>query len=68
MAPAARVWRKRGEGLELTAKGSKDLRGGNICHFVVGISFGAGAVLVEEHTKKNGQYFTKFIETALHRA
>ena len=43
LAPAARV-RPRGEGLELTAKGGKDLRGGNICHFAVGISFGARAV------------------------
>ena len=35
LAPAARVWRTRGEDLELTANGSKDLRGGNICHVVV---------------------------------
>ena len=52
MAPAARVWRARGEGLELTAKGSEDLRGGNICHFVVGICFKERAVLVEEETGK----------------
>ena len=45
MAPAARVWRTPGEGLELTAKGSKDVGGGNMCHFIVGISFGAGAVV-----------------------
>ena len=45
LAPAARVWRTPAEGLELTAKGSKDVGGGNICHFIVGISFGAGAVV-----------------------
>ena len=65
LAPAARVWRTRGEGLELTAKGRKDLRGGNICQFVIGTSFGAGAVLVEEYTKMNGQSFFEFIETTL---
>ena len=59
LAPAARVWRTRGESLELKAKGSKDLREGNICHLVVGISFGAGALLAEEYTKINGQYFSK---------
>ena len=53
MAPAGRVWRTRVEGLELTAKGSKDLLGGNVCHFVVGICFGAGAAVVEEYTKMN---------------
>ena len=51
LAPAARVWRTPGEGLELTAKGSKDVGGGNICHFIVGISFGAGAVVIEEYMK-----------------
>ena len=68
MEPAARVWRTRGEGLELIAKGIKDLRGGNICHFAVEISFGAGTVLVEEYTKMNGQYFSEFNETTLNRA
>ena len=68
MAPVARVWRTCGKGLELAAKGSTDLQGGNICRFVVGMSFGAGAVVVEEHTKMNGQYFSEFIETTLHRA
>ena len=47
LAPAARVWRMPGEGLEPTAKGRKDLRGGYICDYVVGISFGGRAVLVE---------------------
>ena len=68
MAPAGRVWRTRGKGLELTTKGSKDLPGGNVCHFVVGICFGTGAVVVEEYTKMNGRYFSEFIESILHRA
>ena len=67
LAPAARMLRRPDEGLEITAKGSKDLRGGNICHYVVGISFGGGAVLVEEYNKMNGKYFSDFIEGNLHR-
>lgn len=67
LAPAGKVWRTPGEGLEITAKGSKELGGGNICHFVVGIRFGAGAILVEEYSKMNGKYFSKFIETTLQR-
>ena len=67
MAPAARVWRTPGEGLELTANGRKDLRGGNICHYVVGISFGGGTVLVEEYTTMNGKYVSDFIEKSLHK-
>ena len=62
------MWRTCGESLELTAKGSKDLQRGNICHFVVGMSFGAGVVLIEEYTKINGQFFSEFIETTLPRA
>ena len=67
MAPAARVWRTCGKGLELTAKGSKDLPGWNVCHFVVGICFGAGVVVVEEYRKMNGRYSSEFIESTLHR-
>ena len=67
LAPAAIVWMTPREGLEQTAKGNKDLRGGNICHYHVGICFGDGAVLVEEYTIINGKYFSKFIETTLHR-
>ena len=67
LAAAARVWRMPGEGLELTANGRKDLRGGNICHYVVGISFGGGAVLVEEYTTMNGKYFLEVSERSLHK-
>ena len=67
LAPSSRVWRTPGEGLEVTAKGSKDLRGGHICHYVVGICFGGGAVLVEEYETMNGKYFSEFIETSLRR-
>ena len=67
LAPAAREWRTPGEGLEITAKGSKDVGGRKICNFIVGISFGAGAVVIEEYTKMTGEYFSDFIENTLHR-
>ena len=67
LAPVGIVWRTPGEGLELTVKGSKDVGGGNICHFIVGISFGPGSVVIEEYTKINGEYFSDFIENTLHR-
>ena len=67
LAPAARVWRTAGEGLELKAKGRKDLRSGNICRYVVGISFGGGAGLVEEYTTMNGKYFLEVIEKSVHK-
>ena len=67
LAPAAREWRTPGEGLEITAKGSKDVGGRKICHFIVGISFGAGAVVIEEYMKMTEEYFSDFIENTLHR-
>ena len=60
LAPAARVWRTHGEGLELTAKGSTDQLRGNICHFVEGICFGAGAVLVWNVTRWIGNTFLNY--------
>ena len=48
--------------------GSKDLRGGNICHLFVGIFFSIEAVIVEEYTKMNGEYSSHFIEKILYRA
>eukprot|EP00794_Sanderia_malayensis_P021470 gene21470-biopygen3678 len=59
LSPAGRVWRKPGEGLEITAKGSKDLPGGRVCHYVVGICHGAGAVLVEEYSTMNDRTMTQ---------
>ena len=62
------MWRTPGEGLELTSLGSKDLRGGNICHLVVGIRFSIARVVVEECTKVNGEYSSHFAENVLQRA
>ena len=38
LKPKNRVWRKRGEGLSLTTKGSKELAGGKRLHFLLAIS------------------------------
>ena len=35
-----RMWRKRGEGLQITTKGSKDLAGGKRLHFLVAMAYG----------------------------
>ena len=50
----ARVWRKKGEGLMLTGKGSKDLPGGRRVHVMVAIAHGKGAILAEPYEKMNG--------------
>jgi len=60
-APKAKVWRKKGEGLSITAKGSKDLAGGRRLHVIVAIACGKGVVLREAYDKMNGCFFAKFI-------
>jgi hypothetical protein len=44
-APRGKVWRKRAEGLKITAKGSKNLAGGKCLHYYYYGVFG-----VEEYT------------------
>ena len=60
-APKARVWRKPGEGLEITAKGSKDLAGGRRLHLIVAIAHGKGIISKEPYEKMNGRFFSEFI-------
>ena len=52
-----RVWRKKGEGLQFTAKGSKDLARGRRLHVIVAIAYGKGMVLKETYEKMNGAFF-----------
>ena len=40
----SKVWRKRGEGLKFTAKGSKELPGGRRVHALVAVSYGKGVI------------------------
>ena len=63
-----RVWRKKGEGLQFTAKGSKDLAGGRRLHIIVAIAYGKGVVLKETYEKMNGAFFASFIRNHFNNA
>ena len=52
---------EKGEGLKITAKGSKDLPGGRRLHVIVAIAHGKGDVLREAYDKMNAAFFVKFI-------
>lgn len=67
MRPKARVWRKPGEGLDITSKGSKDLAGGKRLHLMVGIAYNKGVVLAEPYEHMDSKYFTQFVYNDLHR-
>ena len=57
----ARIWRKKEEGLQLTAKGSKELAGGRRLHLIVAIAYGKGVILKVPYVKMTGQFFAQFI-------
>ena len=57
----SRVWRRKGEGLQITAKGSKDMPGGRRIHMMVGIAHRKGVILKETYEKMNATYFSDFI-------
>ena len=57
----SRVWRRREEGLQLTAKGSKELAGGRRLHVIVAIAFGKGVILKVPYEKMTGTFFANFI-------
>ena len=59
--PKSRVWRKRGEGLSFTAKGSKSLAGGRRLHIIVAIALQKGVILRKDYDKMDGVFFAKFI-------
>lgn len=61
MAPKARVWRRKSEGLQVTSKGPKDLAGGKRLHLIVAIAYGKGVILKEPYEKLNGNFFANFI-------
>ena len=46
-----RIWRKKNEDLQFTAKGSKDLAGGLRLYLIVAIAYGKGVVLKEVYEK-----------------
>ena len=62
IAPKARVWRKRSEGLIVTGRGSKELAGGKRLHVMVAIASGKGVVLKVPYKKMDGPFFKKFLK------
>ena len=59
--PKGRVWRKKGEGLTITTKGSKDLAGGRRLHLIVVISYGKGVIFAELYEKMTAEFFAGFV-------
>lgn len=59
--PKSRVWRKRGEGLSFTAKGTKSLAGGRRLHIIVAIASQKGVILRKDYEKMDGQFFARFV-------
>ena len=53
----SRIWREKNEGLQFTAKDSKDLAGGPRLHLIVAIAYGKGVVLKEVYEQMAGQFF-----------
>ena len=62
MQTKTRVWRRRGEGLNITAKGSKELAGRIRLHLMVAIGFGGGVILREPYDKIYGAFFANFLK------
>lgn len=63
--PQGRIWRKRGEGLQITAKGSKEMAGGRRIHMLVAIAYGKGVIVAEQYEKMNGEYFSQFVKNRM---
>ena len=60
--PKSRVWRKKGEGLNITAKGCKQLAGGRRLHVMVAVAYGKGVIVKEAYEKMNGPFFANFVK------
>mgnify|MGYP002804076215 CR=1 FL=1 len=65
LQPKSRVWRKRGEGLEITSKGSKDLPGGRQLHLMVAVAYDKGVILRKVYEKMDGPFFARFVKDNL---
>ena len=61
--PKARIWRKKGEGLNVTAKSTKDLAGRRRLHIMVPVGYGKGVVLCQPYEKLNGCFFFCAVHT-----
>ena len=63
--PRARVWRRKSERLDFTAKGSKDLPEGRRLHLMVAVRFGNGVILRVAYEKMDGE-FIELNTTCIH--
>ncbi len=66
LSASSRVYRRKNEGLQLTAKGCKDLADGKRLHFLIGITWGYGVTLIQTYEKIDGKLFASFINDLLH--
>ena len=55
------MWHRQGEGLKITAKGSKDLVRGHHLHLIVVIAYGREIILKKDYEKMIGEFFAGFI-------
>ena len=60
-APKGKIWRKRREGLSVTAKGTHIGSGGRVLKMIVAISYGKGVIYCEQYEKLDGNYYADFI-------
>ena len=60
-APKGKIWRKRKEGLSVTAKGTHVGSGGRVVKMIVAISYGKGVIYCEQYEKLDGNYYAGFI-------
>ena len=60
-APKGKIWRKRKEGLSVTAKGTHVGTGGRVVKMIVAISYGKGVIYCEQYEKLWGAVCKKII-------
>jgi len=64
ISPKKKIWRKRSEGLKMTAKGKKEGNNGKRVKLYVGISHGKGVVMCDQwdnDIKYNGESYKQFV-------
>ena len=61
IAPKGKIWRKRKEGLSVTAKGTHVGSSGRGVKMIVAISYGKGVIYCEQYEKLDGNYYADFI-------
>ena len=60
-APKGKIWRKRKEGLSVTAKEKHVGSSGRVVKMIVAISYGKGVIYCKQYEKLDGNYYANFI-------